>query len=1315
MSGPSVEGRIAINTRSVEQAVKSVENLGKILETMAGKSDASSRRIADGISKQQTEYKKLTGTVGAAGSALDKLVQSQRRQEELIAKAANKVANYENAVRKSNLATSQQGALVERAASQLKGYEAAVLAGATSGQRLSTANTQLNVSLGQLNRETSRASSETRMLAAAYAENNKRDQDRQKAVASTTQAVSQANIQFERMRASIDQSALSDQAKATATRNVEQAHRTLVGALQSAGTTTTKTTQASAAYRLQLERVAISTRKVNAEARNQAMGNMQSQMRALTGSVVLALGPLSGIAARLTALSGLFNRNAASLATFLAGMTAFTVLLSRAAKVGQEAEREMLRLGAQLDIMGDKAVVTGGEINQMAHEIAAATLTSASEARQAAGVLLQFGDVGRDQFQSVLETAQGMGAVFGGSLPQNTRKLARALADPITGLTRLEQSMGQIDEAVKDQILELTRLGKTHQATALLLKEFEGLQAAGRKEAEGLSGAYDSVSGATDKLFEQLFNASGAADAATESVNGIAAAINEFADSEEALVLGQAFASTIRAMGGAAEFFIGNADKLLIALAAVASAGVGTLTVSLLKLRGATAASTLALIQKVQWTKRYSVSAIAAAGSARLFGAAMSMSLGPIGVVVTALGGVVAAMLALRNRQQSVIDQSEALANVIKTSGEAALLSNRDITSKQVALYSEQVKSLSEVAASADESIAAQEEANKDLLKSWSDTVNGIDAAADKIAAAQKRIDGGAGRALPKVQRDLVKAQQERLRLLEKQEAMAGRAMPVLTAIFRLQQKKVEAERESLEVNEQIRKAQSNRPAEELAQSIENAQKSLKGLREEFMKSEIAGEALDKQLKEAQDAMKLLKEQGKLSAQELADFNTIIARIKEKQLGSEFESAQTNAKKFMETLKDANNAVKDMEQVNEGANEQLVAQQRMISDLANSMAELDAQTISNLATMLEVEDNLEAVTAAYIARTKAIDDDRIAQEKAGANIDLVNSFFQEQRSEVVQLTDKYEALIAAQTELAEGGDGDERLAAIRASFKKEQELMDERAKAIATQPFMDLANFEDEKARREALLADMFAGDEERFQQHMDTMTQIARDSKPFLQFAHGAEVAADLVGSAMETMQTLGRENARSYQALAIGQAVIAGALAITAAYAEGSKLGPAAAAATAALAAAQTGAQIAAIRAQSFATGGMVRGPGTGTSDSIPAQLSNGEFVMRADAVRKLGVGNLQRMNQGGLPSFSQGGLVGSSSGGGAGGVTVNIIDQSSGAKSFETEESVDVNGARQIKVMVRDAVRESIVRGEFDREMGGTYGVRRQGRRV
>lgn len=66
--------------------------------------------------------------------------------------------------------------------------------------------------------------------------------------------------------------------------------------------------------------------------------------------------------------------------------------------------------------------------------------------------------------------------------------------------------------------------------------------------------------------------------------------------------------------------------------------------------------------------------------------------------------------------------------------------------------------------------------------------------------------------------------------------------------------------------------------------------------------------------------------------------------------------------------------------------------------------------------------------------------------------------------------------------------------------------------------------------------------------------------------------------------------------------------------------------------------------------ATGGLITGAGTGTSDSIPTMLSNGEYVVKASSVRRLGVGYLNAINNGHVPSgrlprmnYASGGLVG------------------------------------------------------------------------
>jgi hypothetical protein len=59
-----------------------------------------------------------------------------------------------------------------------------------------------------------------------------------------------------------------------------------------------------------------------------------------------------------------------------------------------------------------------------------------------------------------------------------------------------------------------------------------------------------------------------------------------------------------------------------------------------------------------------------------------------------------------------------------------------------------------------------------------------------------------------------------------------------------------------------------------------------------------------------------------------------------------------------------------------------------------------------------------------------------------------------------------------------------------------------------------------------------------------------------------------------------------------------------------------------------------------EAMAGGGLVHGAGTSTSDSVPARLSRGEFVVRAAAVRSVGVGFMHAINR--APGFAMGGLV-------------------------------------------------------------------------
>lgn len=59
-------------------------------------------------------------------------------------------------------------------------------------------------------------------------------------------------------------------------------------------------------------------------------------------------------------------------------------------------------------------------------------------------------------------------------------------------------------------------------------------------------------------------------------------------------------------------------------------------------------------------------------------------------------------------------------------------------------------------------------------------------------------------------------------------------------------------------------------------------------------------------------------------------------------------------------------------------------------------------------------------------------------------------------------------------------------------------------------------------------------------------------------------------------------------------------------------------------------------------MATGGLVVGPGTGTSDDVAARLSNGEYVIKESQVRALGVQFFDAINSGAYKRYAEGGYV-------------------------------------------------------------------------
>lgn len=151
--------------------------------------------------------------------------------------------------------------------------------------------------------------------------------------------------------------------------------------------------------------------------------------------------------------------------------------------------------------------------------------------------------------------------------------------------------------------------------------------------------------------------------------------------------------------------------------------------------------------------------------------------------------------------------------------------------------------------------------------------------------------------------------------------------------------------------------------------------------------------------------------------------------------------------------------------------------------------------------------------------------------------------------------------------------------------------------------------------------------------QEIDTQHHVASRELIEQQKLMQLQAFSSLTGSMMGLVD----ESSSAYQALFamqkgmnFAQALMNGYTAISAAWASAPfpyNMG------AVALATVESGVLQSAIQAVTprFATGGHVHGAGTGTSDSIDAKLSNGEFVMTAEATKRIGVDKLNAANKG------------------------------------------------------------------------------------
>jgi len=108
-------------------------------------------------------------------------------------------------------------------------------------------------------------------------------------------------------------------------------------------------------------------------------------------------------------------------------------------------------------------------------------------------------------------------------------------------------------------------------------------------------------------------------------------------------------------------------------------------------------------------------------------------------------------------------------------------------------------------------------------------------------------------------------------------------------------------------------------------------------------------------------------------------------------------------------------------------------------------------------------------------------------------------------------------------------------------------------------------------------------------------------------------------------------------------------------------------------------------------YEPGGTVRGPGTATSDSIPALLSNGEYVIRASSVKKYGTETFEALNAG---RFADGGLAQDPN-------KVYLPDGTEARRMSREERDANYRASRERFLAQRKAYKEFVMPQETHKE--------------
>lgn len=304
-----------------------------------------------------------------------------------------------------------------------------------------------------------------------------------------------------------------------------------------------------------------------------ATTDFSSKMTDLSKSIQVALGPLSGVASRLTALTSLANRNTFAIAGLVGGLIAFGAAASGAVRRGIAYERQMNILNNITHSFGKNIGFTSDQLNEMARKLGRDTLASAGGARQAIIALSTASGLSGENFRAALKAAQDLAATGFGDLESSARRLAQTFEAPAEGAERLRR-IGVVFTDQQKAILEaLDATGRKAESTAIIIGAInEKVGGNAEREAQSAAGAWDTLIEDVNKAAEKSIQKGGVLDRMAEGINKITDAFMDLTESGNLLKnFGSLIGVTFSGVIDAAAFLIRHLEEIAVAVAVLAT------------------------------------------------------------------------------------------------------------------------------------------------------------------------------------------------------------------------------------------------------------------------------------------------------------------------------------------------------------------------------------------------------------------------------------------------------------------------------------------------------------------------------------------------------------------------------------------------------------------------------------------------------------------------------------------------------------------------------------------------------------------------